>query len=1420
MSRNFSFFTQALAALPLVGAGLLSLGGTGTAHAQATPRITGEVGSSAMVSLPGQVHPWARAAFDRGVAPENLSGRMLLVLKRSQEQESALQALIASQQDPNSPNYHKWLTPEDFGKRFGVADSDVQTVTSYLSSQGMSVGQVHSNHMAIEVGATAGQIRSTFQTEIHAYSVAGKTYYANNSAPKIPSALHSVVSGFTALNNFRLEGGSGGGTQATFDPVTHTLKPLFTTTNSGTTVFGVSPADLAVIYGVPAATAQGNGGQNVNVGILGDSDINVSYVNNYRTTFGLGTNPPVVVVDGNDPGSNDDAYIAYKQIELVSAVAPNATIYYYNSATTDYDSGIFFALLRALADNQVQVLLNGFQSCETAIGAGAMQLVNDAAEQAAAQGITFVAASGNTGAAGCEVQGTAGSATTGFAVNGYASSPYLTAVGGTDFYYNGSTTAYWSATNTPTTGYKSALTYIPEQVWNDSYAPGNNCTGLCSILGGSNTATSNAVTGPSVELASGGGPSTAGLDGVSTPNPMPWYQLANTNAVAIGGARRVIPDVSFFAGTGANNSEGYNNTAYMFCMKSTDCVSTTPVQFTYSGGTEASSAVFAGAVALALNRYDQVNGTSRFGLGNINPALYSQLGSPATIIRNDITVGTNELACNGSPNCTGGHMTGFASGTGYDAATGLGSFNITSFVTGYKAPNTTPSSVTLSITDSKGNALPTCVTNGVSSHCTTHSAVLKLAVTASPSSGTGIPSGDVGIYTASPLASEAGVERLTLASGTASDTWNLLPGGTYNVYARYAGDGTYAPSVSAPYNITVAPELCQMVTYIHANNINLTSPTTIPYGSPVVVTVEPYSKASTLNVGTPTGSIQVYDNGALITALPFDSEGAATFTSNQLALGSHSLTLSYMGDASFSSGIPNVPACSAGPFVANITLAATKTVLNSPELDTGDSGSTQTLGITAVVTSATLPSNGTAPAGTVTFSTTTPQKVTLIPGFDPNGNAIATASIAVGTNDVSGGPVTATYTPAAGANYTGSTSSPISFSTTIAKKNLNTTTTFYITDNYGTYPSTGTYPFTGTGQPQPAPSFPALDSLTLHMHVQATNSSTTVFLVYANGVLLTPATWTGGFINNPCLQGVRPPCSGVTIDNNSNATFTIPQLNGYLALPSGQVQFTVVYDGWFQAGAIGGNTESNPSSADQIVTIVDDRTSADFSLQSDITVNQSAPLVAPANTTPAIYNLRLTSLYNFVTSVYSATPINLSCSITGYSLGGVPSAVPAGLACGFDSSLSGAATSVQFSTSNTGFITLPLYVGAAGGYIISTNSAPAQPATHWWIAGGGATLACIFLLGLPARRRKWQSVLGACVMVIVSFGMSGCAANLASMSPQSNGSPNGGISGSPQTSPATGVPGGTYTVVVTATAMTNTLLTHNLPVKVLVGTTN
>ncbi len=1387
MVRNFSVLAQVSTVFSLVGAGLLGFG-SATAHAQATPRITGPVDESALVSLPGEVHPWARAQFDRGVAPANLSGHMLMVLKRSPEQETALQSFLSSQQDPHSPNYHKWLTPENFGKRFGVADSDVQSVSSYLSSQGMRVGRVYGSHMAIEVEATAGQIHSAFQTEIHAYSVGGKTYYANNSNPKVPAALSRVIAGVASLNSFHVEGGSGAGTQATLDSATHTLRPLYTTTTTTPNTYGVSPADLAVIYGVPASTAQGLGGKNVNVGIVGDSDINVAYVNNYRTTFGLTAKTPIVVVDGNDPGVNGDAYIAYKQIELVSAVAPNANIYYYTSATTDYDSGIYFALIRAVEDNQVQVLLNGFQECESAVGSGAMQLVNSVAEEAAAQGMTFVAAAGNSGAAGCAVPGTSGSAASAaYAVNGFASSPYLTAVGGTDFYYGlGSMGNYWNTSNganymsvntnptisKPPTGYLVGYFktgQYQEQVWNDSYA-----------------ANGNSSVSDSVQMASGGGVSTVGLDGTSTPQPIPSYQVGKINGIS--STARVIPDVSFFAGSGANNTQGNNNTAYMFCMQSSDCLSTGTVRFTYSGGTEASSAVFAGAVALVVAQY---NSSSRFGIGNVNPTLYAQFNS---LISHDITLGTNELACSSGTNCAGGHMSGYLAKTGYDAATGLGSFNITSFVTGYAPSNTTPSSVALSVTDANGKAFPTCMVNGVSSHCISHSTWVTLGVATTPSAATG----DVAIFTSSPLQAEASVETLTLAGGKATDTWNLLPGGSYNIYARYAGDATYAPSVSVtPFPITVTPENCQMVTYKH--NVNIGSTTNIGYGTPVYITVEPYSGSNTNNVGIPSGSINVTDNGTQITTLPTNSEGAATFSSNLLAFGSHAIILTYPGNASFNS-------CSAGPFIANITKSNTSLTLNPPNPNVS-SGS---IALTAVVQSSTTPNNGVPPSGTITFKNgnTTLATQALTAGFDQYGNAIETASVVINSSIVPvNGSITVTAAYSGDANYnpqnsgTTVTNNPGLFNGFFGNAGSSTTTITSITDTQGLSGTTPNGPF------------PATDSLTLNITVLTPNNppdQDCIFFgiicseppatlsVYANGILLT---------------------NSLAVTSNGTESYTVPQLNGYLNLPSGQVVFTVLYSGWSFTYGADFYQVSASSGVSPTLTISDDRTNADFSLQADTVVNQGSQLVS-TGATQASYNLRLTSLYNFQ-SAYGSKAINLSCSVVGYSVGGVrPATLPtADLKCGFNSALT--TTTASVTLGGTGYANQTMYVGAAPTFGIASNTAPAAPASRWWMATGGTTLACIFLLGLPARRRKWQSLLAACVLAIVGFGMTGCGTSWTSGSTQQGqNSLNNSGSTSSQGTGGTPVPAGTYTVLVTATTIANTTITHTLPVQVLVGTTN
>src|SRR5215469_7043986 len=171
--------------------------------AQTPSRIVAPVDESALTVLKGNVYPLATAKFDRGAAPDSLPmERMLLVLKRSPEQERALQALLDQQQDKSSPNYHQWLTPEAFGKQFGISDQDLQAVTGWLTTHGFQVTQVSKGRSVIEFRWIAAQVREAFHTSIHQYSVNGELHWANASDPQIPNALTPVVAGVWSLHNF------------------------------------------------------------------------------------------------------------------------------------------------------------------------------------------------------------------------------------------------------------------------------------------------------------------------------------------------------------------------------------------------------------------------------------------------------------------------------------------------------------------------------------------------------------------------------------------------------------------------------------------------------------------------------------------------------------------------------------------------------------------------------------------------------------------------------------------------------------------------------------------------------------------------------------------------------------------------------------------------------------------------------------------------------------------------------------------------------------------------------------------------------------------------------------------------------------------------------------------------------------------
>jgi subtilase family serine protease len=101
-----------------------------------------------------------------------------------------------------SATYHQWITPEQFGARFGAADSDIQTVVSWITSKGFQMTRVSKSKTLIEFSGTFGQISEAFHTAIHRYEVNGELHYANATDPQIPEALAGIVRGLSPLHDF------------------------------------------------------------------------------------------------------------------------------------------------------------------------------------------------------------------------------------------------------------------------------------------------------------------------------------------------------------------------------------------------------------------------------------------------------------------------------------------------------------------------------------------------------------------------------------------------------------------------------------------------------------------------------------------------------------------------------------------------------------------------------------------------------------------------------------------------------------------------------------------------------------------------------------------------------------------------------------------------------------------------------------------------------------------------------------------------------------------------------------------------------------------------------------------------------------------------------------------------------------------
>jgi len=437
----------------------------------ANDRIFGFIDDEDRVTLRGNRHPLATARYDAGAVEAGfLMEHMLLTLLPDATQQSSLNLLLEAQHDPESPYYHQWLTPEQYGERFGVSETDAAQVAGWLQAHGMKVEEVTPGRSSIIFSGTAAQVEDAFRTEIHAYNIRGELHHANARDPQIPAVLAGVVGGVVSLHDFRSDAMHG---------LVRKPSPDFTSGGS----YYLAPADFATIYDLVPLYQQSINGSGQSIAIVGRSNIKLADVRQFRTTFGLPANDPQIIVNGSDPGifTSGEETEADLDVEWSGAVARNATIKFVVSKSTNSSDGVNLSAQYIVNHNLAPVMSTSFGLCEASLGSSGNGFLNSLWQQAAAEGITVLVSSGDNGAAGCDSPSDA-SATHGRGVNGLCSTPYSTCVGGTEFDDVSTPSLYWSASNASGTQ-ASALSYIPEITWNES-GPGY---GLWSSGGGASS---------------------------------------------------------------------------------------------------------------------------------------------------------------------------------------------------------------------------------------------------------------------------------------------------------------------------------------------------------------------------------------------------------------------------------------------------------------------------------------------------------------------------------------------------------------------------------------------------------------------------------------------------------------------------------------------------------------------------------------------------------------------------------------------------------------------------------------------------------------------------------------------------------------------------------------------------------------------
>jgi hypothetical protein len=910
------------------------------AQAVLQDRITQPIDRVSMSPVTGSVHPLAKVEFDQGAADNSkILGGMTINFRRTETQEASLKALLQAQQDPASPNYHKWLTQAQFGQLFGMSAADLEKVSVWLQQEGFTITWVAESSNSISFSGSIANIERAFQTRIHDYAMNGETHFANATQISLPSALAAAVSSVRGLNDFRLK------------PRLQFVKsgevasnPHFTSGLTG--AHYLAPGDFAVIYDVNPLYQAGNTGKGITVAVVGQTDIVPADITDFRGAAGLSVNNPTIFTV---PGSQAFAFELGAvtgdleqtdlDLEWSGGVATGASIVLVNSS--DVITSLQYAIQNPVNGIVIPIISQSYGDCELNFSSGPLSQLTSIESwlaQANSQGQTVVSTAGNSGAADCDATGTivntdtVTSATRGLAVDYPGSSAYVTDVGGSEFMGDGTALdpqtgagAYWSANGSGSVTddlIPSANSYIPEMAWNDT--------------------TFFIATGRGLD---------AGGGGVSSLWTKPPWQTGVPGIPA--DSHRDVPDVSLNSSNEHDpylyctqiqtqgSGTGYVSSCQTNSFRTSDPGQTdnnslitageAPLKFLppYPLGTVAAPA-FAGLLAII----EQKLGSG--GLGNINPALYKLAANSTTYASafHDIATGNNQVPCTpGSLDCPSGSnpVIGYVAGTGYDQTTGLGSVDADNLATAF-------SNLLVAAT---GTRTELTVAPGIS---VVIGEKLTFTATVVPNTLKTAPTGAVS-FIIDGVAQAPPPTLSTTAPYTATFSCSFPSSGTHSVWAVYtSGNSTYTGSASTIATITVAAQGTAPTT----TTVTI-SPTNFPLNSSISLSATVTStSASTLTGpltfstgGTTIGTVNQVTMGTsnTATATLFD---IYALTSLGFVNGMNIITATYAGDT-LNAQSSGTTAATVSP--GSFTLSATNMTIASPS--PGNSG-TSTITVSSV----------------------------------------------------------------------------------------------------------------------------------------------------------------------------------------------------------------------------------------------------------------------------------------------------------------------------------------------------------------------------------------------------------------------------------------------------------------------------------------